>query len=159
MAHIDELKKISIFAEFSPSELSRLSSLFTERRFRAGEVMIPEQAENREVMILVEGQVAVEVATRLGQNAEKLVLTMELTPGRIIEWSSAIDTVKSGGTASARAVKDTAVLVADGTTVYKACQDDPKMGMKFIHQILLVIASRLRDTRQQLVSMAAQCGS
>jgi CRP-like cAMP-binding protein len=159
MAHIDELKKISIFAEFSPSELSRLSSLFTEKRFRAGEVMIPEQAENREVMILVEGQVAVEVATRLGQNAERLVLTMELTPGRIIEWSSAIDTVKSGGTASARAVKDTTVLLADGTAVYKACQDDPKMGMKFIHQILLVIASRLRDTRQQLVSMAAQCGS
>lgn len=159
MAHIEELKKISIFAEFSPSELSRLSSLFTEKRFRAGEEMIPEHSENREVMILVEGQVAVEVATRLGQNAERLVLTMELTPGRIIEWSSAIDTVKSGGTASARAVKDTTVLVADGAAVYKACQDDPKMGLKFIHQILLVIASRLRDTRLQLVSMAAQCGA
>lgn len=159
MASIEDFKKISIFAEFSPSELSRLSSLFTEKRFKAGEVMIPEQAENREVMILVEGQVAVEVATRLGQNAEKLVLTMELTPGRIIEWSSAIDTVKSGGTASARAVKDTTVLVAEGQAVFKACQDDPRMGMKFIHQILLVIASRLRDTRLQLVSMAAQCGS
>ncbi len=159
MSSIDTLKKISIFADFSDGELGKLAPLFSERGYRAGEVMIPEQADNREVMILVEGQVAVEVATRLGRNAEKLVLTMELTPGRIIEWSSAIDTVKSGGTASARAVKDTTVLVADGTAVFKACQDDPKMGLKFIHQILLVIASRLRDTRLQLLSMATQCGS
>lgn len=157
MSKNEELKKISIFADFSPSELSQLGHLFSEKKFRAGELMIPEQAENREVMILVEGQVAVEVATSLGQSSEKLVLTMELTPGRIIEWSSAIDTVKSGGTASARAVKDTTVLTAEGTAVLKACRDNPEMGVKFIHQILLVIASRLKDTRLQLVSMAAQC--
>ncbi len=159
MTHIDELKKVSIFADFGPSELSRLSQLFIEKSYKAGEEMIPEHAENREVMILLDGQVAVEVATRLGQNAEKLVLTMELTPGRIIEWSSAIDTVQSGGTASARAVKDTRVLVADGQEVLKACREEPKMGLKFMHQILLVIASRLKDTRQQLLSMAAQYNS
>jgi CRP-like cAMP-binding protein len=157
MSKIEELKKISIFAGFGDGELGKLAPLFGERKFRAGELMIPEQAENREVMILVEGQVAVEVATALGGNSEKLVLTMELTPGRIIEWSSAIDTVKSGGTASARAVKDTTVLTAEGTAVLKACRDNPEMGVKFIHQILLVIASRLKDTRLQLVSMAAQC--
>ena len=159
MSKIEDLKKVSIFHEFSDGELNLLAPLFSEKKYRAGEVMIPEQAENREVMILVEGQVAVEVATRLGQNAEKLVLTMELTPGRIIEWSSAIDTVKSGGTASARAVKDTTVLVADGQAIFKACRDNPAMGVKFIYQILLVIASRLKDTRLQLVSMAAQCAS
>lgn len=159
MSKIEELKKISIFAGFSDGEIGKLAPLFGERKFQAGEVMIPEQAENREVMILVDGQVAVEVATSLGQSSEKLVLTMELTPGRIIEWSCAIDTVKSGGTASARAVKETTVLVADGQAVFKACREDPGMGVKFIHQILLVVASRLKDTRLQLVSMAAQCNS
>lgn len=159
MAEVKELKKISIFADFTDGELSKLAPLFSERKYKAGEVMIPEQAENREVMILMDGQVAVEVATRLSQASERLVLTMETSPGRIIEWSSAIDTVKSGGTAAARAVKDTTVLVADGQAVFQACRDNPAMGIKFIHQILLVIASRLRDTRMQLVSTATQCGS
>ena len=34
----------------------------------------------------------------LSASAEKLMLTSEDSPGRIIEWSSAIDTTKSGGT-------------------------------------------------------------
>jgi len=156
MADIQALKTISIFTDFSDAELGKLAPLFSPKTYKANEVMIPEQAENREIMILQDGQVAVEVATRLSESAEKLILTMEMSPGRIIEWSSAIDTVRSGGTASARAVKDTTVLVADGAAMFKACQDDPRMGLKFIHQILLVMASRLRDTRLQLLSMTAQ---
>ena len=119
--------------------------------------MIPERAANKEMMILLEGKVAVEVATRLSESADRLVLTMELSPGRIIEWSDAFDQVQSGGTASARAVTAVKVLVAEGQKVCDLCNRDPAMGVKLLRGIMQVLTSRLKDTRMQLVSMAAQC--
>ena len=151
------IKSNSLFADFSDGQLAKLAAIFSERSFKAGETVIPERAENKEMMILVEGRVAVEVSMSLSASAEKTVVTMEDTPGRIIEWSTAIDTTKAGATASARAVADTRVIVAEGGDVLKILQQDKELGWKFMHKILLVIASRLKDTRLQLVSMAAQC--
>jgi CRP-like cAMP-binding protein len=151
------IKSNSLFADFSDGQLAKLAAIFSERSFRAGEVAIPENAENKEMMILVDGRVAVEVAMSLSASAERTVVTMEDTPGRIIEWSTAIDTTKAGATASARAVADTRVIVAEGSDVLKILEQDKELGWKFMHRILLVIASRLKDTRLQLVSMAAQC--
>lgn len=157
MADKDLLKKLNFFSDFSDAELSKLAPLFSERSYRAGETMIPEHAENKEMMVLIEGKSAVEVATRLSESAEKLVLTMESSPGRIIEWSNAFDLVQSGGTASARAVSDVKVLVAEGQKVCDLCNKEPQMGLKLLQLILQVLTSRLKDTRMQLVSMAAQC--
>ena len=151
------IKGNSLFADFNDGQLGKLAAIFSERSFKAGETVIPEHAENKEMMILVEGRVAVEVAMSLSANAEKTVVTMEDNPGRIIEWSSAIDTTKAGATAGARAVADTRVIVADGADVLKLLEQDKELGWRFMHKILLVIASRLKDTRLQLVSMAAQC--
>jgi CRP-like cAMP-binding protein len=157
MADKNLLKKLNFFSDFSDTELEKLAPLFTERNYQAGETMIPEHAENKEMMVLIEGKAAVEVATRLSESAEKLVLTMESSPGRIIEWSNAFDLVQSGGTASARAVTDVKVLVAEGQKVYDLCNKEPQMGLKLLQLILQVLTSRLKDTRMQLVSMAAQC--
>ncbi len=151
------LKSISLFSDFSDKEIGKIAALFSERSFKENEVLIPEQSENRELMILLEGSVAVEVGLSLSASAEKLMLTSEDNPGRIIEWSSAIDTTKSGGTASARALKPTKVLVADGQALVSLFKSEKELGYKMMHKILLVIASRLKDTRLQLISMAAQC--
>mgnify|MGYP000872886022 CR=1 FL=1 len=157
MANKDMLRKLNFFGEFSDAELEKLAPLFGERSYQADQVMIPERAANKEMMILLEGKVAVEVATRLSESADRLVLTMELSPGRIIEWSDAFDQVQSGGTASARAVTAVKVLVAEGQKVCDLCNRDPAMGVKLLRGIMQVLTSRLKDTRMQLVSMAAQC--
>ncbi|MDI6739212.1 MAG: cyclic nucleotide-binding domain-containing protein [Candidatus Edwardsbacteria bacterium] len=151
------IKNNSLFADFNDQQIAKLAAIFTERTFKSGETVIPEHAENKEMMILVEGRVAIEVGLSLSANAEKAVVTMEDNPGRIIEWSSAIDTTKAGATAGARAAADTRVIVAEGAAVLKLLEQDKELGWKFMHKILLVIASRLKDTRLQLVSMAAQC--
>lgn len=150
------LKNISLFSDFSDKEIEKMAALFSEKSFQENEVLIPEQSENRELMILLEGSVAVEVGLSLSAAAEKLMLTSEDSPGRIIEWSSAIDTTRSGGTASARALKPTRVLVSDGQALVTLFKSEKELGYKMMNKILLVIASRLKDTRLQLISMAAQ---
>jgi CRP-like cAMP-binding protein len=151
------IRNNSLFADFNDQQVAKLAAIFTERSFKSGETVIPENADNKEMMILVEGRVAIEVALSLSASAEKTVVTMEDNPGRIIEWSSAIDTTKAGATASARAAADARVIVAAGSEVLNLLQQDKELGWRFMHKILLVIASRLKDTRLQLVSMAAQC--
>jgi hypothetical protein len=49
------------------------------------------------------------------------------------------------------------VLVAEGQKVCDLCNRDPAMGVKLLRGIMQVLTSRLKDTRMQLVSMAAQC--
>jgi hypothetical protein len=151
------IKSNSLFADFNEQQVAKLAAIFSQRSFTSGETVIPENAENKEMVILVEGRVAVEVALSLSASAERTVVTMEDNPGRIIEWSSAIDTTKAGATAGARAAADTQVIVADGGDVLRLLEQDKELGWRFMHKILLVIASRLKDTRLQLVSMAAQC--
>jgi CRP-like cAMP-binding protein len=151
------IRNNSLFADFNEQQVAKLAAIFSERSFKSGQTVIPENAENKEMMILVEGRVAIEVALSLSASAEKTVVTMEDNPGRIIEWSSAIDTTKAGATAGARAAADTRVIVAEGADVLRLLEQDKELGWKFMHKILLVIASRLKDTRLQLVSMAAQC--
>lgn len=156
MATVEMLRKISLFSDFSDDEIGKLAPLFRERSYPEGEVIIPEQADNREMVILISGAVAVEVALTLHNQSERLSLSMEEEAGRIIEWSSAIDTTRSGGTASARAISLTRVLAADGEAILKVCDENPRLGYRLMRRILLLIASRLKDTRMQLVSSLAQ---
>ncbi|MFH0801416.1 MAG: cyclic nucleotide-binding domain-containing protein [bacterium] len=150
------LKKISLFSDFSDEEIGKLAPLFSERNYLEGEIIIPEHADNREMVILLSGAVAVEVALTLHQRSERLSLSMEEEPGRIIEWSVAIDTTRSGETASARALRPTRVLAADGEAILKICGENLCLGYRLMRRILLLIASRLKDTRMQLVSSLAQ---
>ncbi|HBE73107.1 MAG TPA: hypothetical protein DDW31_03310 [candidate division Zixibacteria bacterium] len=149
-------RKLALFSNFSDGELEKLGALFTVREFGSGQLINSEGAENREVIILLEGSVAVEMSSSLRDSSEPLVLSTESTPGRIIEWSNAIDSTRSGGTALSRAVDPSKVLAADGAAVKALCDGDIGLGYKFIQQIALVIASRLRDTRTQFLSACSQ---
>ena len=156
MATVEMLRKISLFSDFSDDEIGKLAPLFSERSYPEGEIIVPEHADNREMVILLSGAVAVEVALTLHHRSERLSLSMEEEPGRIIEWSSAIDTTRSGETASARTLRPTRMLVADGEAILKICEENPRLGYRLMRRILLLIASRLKDTRMQLVSSLAQ---
>jgi len=152
----DTFKTLALFSSFTDAELEKLAALFSVREYGSGQIINTEGAESREVVILLEGSVEVEMTSSLSDSIEPIVLSTERTPGRIIEWSSAIDATRSGGTALSRAVDPTKVLAADGAAIKALCDQDLQLGYKFIQQIVLVIASRLKDTRTQFLSVASQ---
>jgi hypothetical protein len=156
MVSKDVFRRLALFDSFSDGELEKLGALFEVRQFGSGQIINPEGAENREVIILLEGSVAVEMSSALRDSTEPLVLSTESTPGRIIEWSNAIDSTRSAGTALSRAVDPSKVLAADGAAVKALCDGDVGLGYKFVQQIVLVIASRLKDTRNQFLSACSQ---
>ncbi len=149
-------RRLALFADFSDQELEKLSRLFQEREYGSGEIIAPEGGVREEVVILLEGSVSVEMTSSLQGRAEPLVIATESTPGRIIEWSSEIDAVKGGGSALLRAIDPARVLVASGREVKDLCDGEPTLGYKFIQQIVLVISSRLGDTRNQFLSVCSQ---
>lgn len=147
---------MALFANFSDDELGKLAALFRESSHGSGEIILPEGGQRQEVVILLEGSVSVEMSSALKDSSEPLVVSTESTPGRIIEWSSAIDAVRGGSSALVRAVDPTRVLRAGGAEVKDLCDREPALGYKFVQQIVLVIASRLRDTRGQFLSACSQ---
>jgi CRP-like cAMP-binding protein len=156
MAAKEAFRRLALFANFSDDELEKLAGLFRERDYGSGEIIVPEGGERQEVVVLLEGSVSVEMTSALKDSSEPLVVSTESTPGRIIEWSSAIDAVRGGESALVRAVDPSRVLAADGTAVKELCDREPGLGYKFVQQIVLVIASRLRDTRGQFLSVCSQ---
>ncbi len=156
MATKEAFRRLALFANFSDEELEKLAGLFGERTYGSGEIIVSEGGERLEVVILIEGLVSVEMTSALKDSSEPLVVSTESTTGRIIEWSSAIDAVRGGESALVRAVDPSRVLVADGASVKELCDREPSLGYKFIQQIVLVIASRLRDTRGQFLSVCSQ---
>lgn len=156
MAAKEDFRRLALFANFSDDELEKLAGLFQERSYGSGQIIVPEGGERQEVAILLEGSVSVEMTSALKESSEPLVVSTESTPGRIIEWSSAIDAVRGGESALVRAVDPSRVLAADGASVKELCDREPALGYKFVQQIVLVIASRLRDTRGQFISVCAQ---
>lgn len=156
MVSKDVFRRLALFANFSDNELEKLAELFQERSYGSGEIIVSEGGQRDEVVILLEGSVSVEMTSTLKDSGEPLVISTESTPGRIIEWSSAIDSLKAGSSALVRTVDPSRVLVAEGSQVQALCDREPALGYKFIQQIVLVTSSRLRDIRGQFLSVCSQ---
>lgn|GEM_PF-1176268 len=149
-------RSLALFASFSDDELEKLGALFSVKEYGSGQIIAAEGEDRGEVLILLEGVVTVEMTSVLKESSESLVLSTESTPGRIIEWSSSIDAVRAGETSLKRAVDPTRLLAAGGQEVKALCDREPALGYKFVQQIVMVIASRLRDTRGQFLSVCSQ---
>jgi signal-transduction protein with cAMP-binding, CBS, and nucleotidyltransferase domain len=149
-------RELALFSNFTDGELEKLGALFSVREYGSGQIVVAEGGPRDEVVILLEGSVSIEMTSALKDSSEPLVISHESTRGRIIEWSSAIDAVRGGESALVRAVEPSRVLAADGASVKELCDREPTLGYKFVQQIVLVVASRLRDTRGQFLSVCSQ---
>jgi len=125
---VDLLRKIPLFSECSRTELEAIARSTDELALPKGRVLMRQGATGRELVVLVDGDVAIErngaqIVTRRGGD---FLGELALVTGR-------------PRTATAVAATDLRVLVLDGLSFDRLLRDVPTIGLK----IMRAVAERL----------------
>lgn len=149
MAIIDDLKNSDIFGGLEATYLERLSPLCRGSSFRQGAVIFKEGDEAKELYILTDGRIVLEIELRPIPDRPAIPTAIEvITKGEATGWSAVVE--PHTYVASARCMTNCTTLAINGEMLRKLMQDDPALGYEVMKRVSKIIARRLVDTRLRL---------
>lgn len=136
------------FSAGMPSEvLGQLATESTIQQARAGSVLFREGTHNQNLYLIRSGRLGLEMNVP-GRGAVRI---LTLGPGEMAGWSALLDQGKM--TASARAVRDTEVIVAAADKLRQLCETNHDFGYHLMRQMAEALSKRLVATRLQLLDL------
>ncbi|MFQ5874435.1 MAG: cyclic nucleotide-binding domain-containing protein, partial [Dehalococcoidia bacterium] len=150
MVSIPLLKKFYIFEGLTEGELGRIAPLCREKVYEAGEVIFQEGEVAKDLCLVVDGKVALEMKLQPWPHAPIRHTTVDLiTRGETFGWSALVEPHIL--TLSARCLTKTKVIAIDGSELRRLLDTDCHMGYEVMGRLSHVVASRLRDTTAKLM--------
>ncbi|APZ91736.1 cyclic nucleotide-binding domain-containing protein [Fuerstiella marisgermanici] len=144
---LHQLSTSSLGVGLSDDHLKRLAELATTERFPAGRVIFKEASTADHLAVVCSGSVALDMHVPLRGNVRLLTLGS----GDLLGWSAIVgDGIM---TATATVLKDAQLLNIPGTTLRKACDDDPALGYAVMDLVARALAKRLQGTRLQMLDL------
>ena len=145
------LRKCTVFSELSGAELEQVASLALEKQCEAGNIIFREGDSVDELLVVEEGRVAVQmtIPEALGQRGRKVTVDV-VSKNEIVGWSALVEPYSH--TLTGVCLQKVKVLAVNGNKLRRLVQDDPSIGHKVLKQLIKVVALRLHDTRQVLIS-------
>lgn len=147
------LQGLKVFAGLSEEELRRVAAVTQERRFAQDAVIFREDTEAQELFLVLEGRVALRFRLGLHPNSKEVTIDV-VQPGEVMGWSALVPPRKL--TASAVCLEPVRALTIEGAELRTLLDSDPRLGYAVMNNLAEVIATRLRDTRLQLVQEISQ---
>lgn len=145
------LSKCDIFSRLSSSELEKIASTTVEVQYEAGSTLFEEGDAATELFILQEGKVALQMTLLKEQAQMSRRITVDVSSSNeIVGWSAIVEPYIY--TLSAVCLQKISALSISSVALRQLLEDDPKIGFAFVSGLLKVVASRLHDTRQVLIS-------
>lgn len=148
MVSIEALRGCELFWELNDAELSEVAALCREESYPAGATIFAEAEAAKDLYVLQQGRVALQVQLRSMAEASGEVTIEEVKPGRIFGWSALVK--QSRLTASARCLEDVRVLAIDGQALNQLFERNAHIGFVVMKRLADVISSRLRIIRERL---------
>lgn len=137
--------KTPLFAGFSQDEADRLAAYLELFRASSGVVVLREGDPGDYMMLLFDGKV--DVLKTDHQKRQKLIGAV--LPGQTFGEMSLVDGEPRFATCVAVEPSLYALLTRD--TFARLISDDPRLGAKFLVQVLEMVSRRLRETSEMLV--------
>jgi CRP-like cAMP-binding protein len=123
---------------------------FTPRHYPAGAIIFREGQVVHQVFVVAAGNVALEMEVP-ARGRQRL---LSLGPGDLLGWSPLV--AKGGMTATATALADTELWVANVDSIEQLCASDPAIGYAWMQSVAAALAQRLLATRLQLLDLFQQ---
>jgi CRP/FNR family transcriptional regulator, cyclic AMP receptor protein len=139
------IKDQPFFKGMRPKHFRVLSNCAMEKEFAEGELIFWESEPANRFYLILEGQVALETATK----GRGVVCIQTLGPGADLGWSWLFAPYYFHF--SARATAPTKVVFFYGTRLRKHCEEDHDLGYEFLRRLAKVVVERLDATQRQLV--------
>ncbi|MDP2719265.1 MAG: cyclic nucleotide-binding domain-containing protein [Dehalococcoidia bacterium] len=151
MVSINFLKESEIFRGLSESQLQKIAAIAGEKSYPAGSILFKEGSQARNLYIVEEGKVALEMKINMGGNQPARLATVDaLTKGEALGWSSLID--PHVFTLSALCMDASKLVTIDSPKLLEILKQDTAMGFEIMKSVAKLIASRLTRTRVMLIS-------
>lgn len=155
---VNYLKQSDIFYQFTPTQLEMVANLCQEVFFQAGEVIFKENSSSKELYVIAQGEVEIQINPALIS-----------APGKVNQEEATIAILRRGQSfgevalvdeglrsASARAAqKDTRLLVIPRDKLMMLCETYPQLGYRLMYNLAADLAMKIRNTdlriREQLL--------
>lgn len=147
------LKECPLFATLTDNDLDKIAAMTSEREHEAGETIFQEGAAAGELYLLLEGKVALQMTLPGGQSAAETVkrVTIDIvSEHQVFGWSAVV--APNLYTLTAVCLQRSRMLVIDGGQLGKLMTADTNLGYLVMQGFIKVVATRLDDTRQVLLS-------
>jgi CRP-like cAMP-binding protein len=145
MLILENLDKLNFCKGLSSEYQRRLFSLGEIKTYQPGDLLFFEGQSSREVYLLADGQVALEI-TIPGQEPMPLQV---VEAGELLGWSPVLGLGVMSATA--RALTPCHVLALDVNRILALTEEDPKFALEFMRRVAVTLARRLNATRRQLL--------
>lgn len=136
------LKDTEVFKGLTDEDLERIAVICKPARYEKGQVIVEEDARERELYIIKSGRVNISLSPP-GVAEVRGTLT-NCTPGQVFGELSFIDGARRSTWVTA--LEDVEVYQVRWESFSGIIQGNPKIGYRVMSNIARVIADRLRDT-------------
>lgn len=144
---INHLKQSDIFHQFTQTQLELIANLCQEKTYDAGEVVFEENSNSKELFIVLQGKVEVQVNPGLvkkGVAAHNMTIAT-LRRGQSFGEVALVDEgLRSASIRSAQ--KDTRLLVIPRDKLIMLCETYPQLGYRLMYNLAADLAMKIRTT-------------
>lgn len=141
-----------LFADLSDSHLAFLAANATERRHEKDEVVARQGERADRFVLLLEGELAVEIPAITGPRLE----VTRLGKGQVFGWSWLIKPYQWHF--NARTTRPTVVLDFDGNAILAHCEEDAAFGYALFKRFSSLMGERLEAAQRKMMDQWSPSG-
>jgi CRP-like cAMP-binding protein len=147
MISIDLLSQFGLFQGLPESLLKEIAAISNETSAKQGEFVFREGEKADKLHFLLSGSIALRV--RLTSRPESVTVSFVSSPFQSFGWSGVVPPYHY--TSSAECDEDSKLLIIPSDPFMKLLEKNPEAGFKVMQRITVIIADRLRNSRQALL--------
>lgn len=151
MAIVDILRNSELFRGLSDEVLKTIAGVCQEETYNRGTTIFSEREDAQKLFILEEGLVALRIQPAAQEKS--IMVTAIKEQGQIFGWSSLVEPAQY--TSSAVCMEDSKVLAITRKDLLTLLEESPAVGFMVMRRLAGIVSSRLRSTREQLISALA----
>lgn len=149
------LKGCVLFSGLNDVELERIAALAVEKEHAPGATILKEGDSAREIFVLLEGRVALQTTLVGPSSPVGRRMTVDIVAeNEALGWSALVEPYLY--TMTGICLQKTTALAINANSLRSFLNDQPHVGFQVMKGLTRVIASRLEDTRQVLISERMQ---
>ena len=134
-------------SNWSDLDWKKFMNFVTIRRFSQGETLVEKGELSRELFVLTQGSIVVDIPQK---GAGNLDLSVTISAGNIVGEQAFIDGLPRSQTL--RAKEDGEMMVMSYSSFEYFIAQEPQLGREFIIDVARILSKRLRSTTQKAVS-------
>lgn len=133
-----------LFSGFTPEEITVFAAIITDKSIAAGMTVFIEGMPGESLFLIAEGTIRISKMLAEGEEKTLVVLGADEFFGEMAILDG------SPRSATARVVENAKLLLLKKSDFEKLCDENPKVGLKFIRNIVRVFTDRVRESNDAL---------